>query len=215
MGTAALVTTVVGSGIMAQRLTNDLALQLLANTLPTAAMLVVLITVLAPLSGAHLNPAVTLALALREEIKLWIGALYVASQLVGAVAGTTLAHAMFAEPLLVVGSQTRAGADQWLSEAVATFGLVATVLGGLAARRSAVPWLVGLYITAAFWFTSSTSFANPAVTLARGFTTTFAGIRLIDVPAFIVAQCVGALVAATLSGWMLKTRSNSRLAKPS
>jgi glycerol uptake facilitator-like aquaporin len=200
-GTAALVATVVGSGIMAQRLTDDVALQLLANALPTGAMLVVLITVLAPLSGAHFNPAVTLVFALRREIELQTAALYVGSQLVGAMAGTVLAHAMFGEPLLVIGSQVRTGAGQWLSEVVATFGLVAIIFGGLASHRSAVPWLVGLYIVAAYWFTSSTSFANPAVTLARGFTTSFAGIRLLDVPAFVAAQVIGALLGGAAIWW--------------
>jgi glycerol uptake facilitator-like aquaporin len=205
IGTAALVATVVGSGIMAQRLTDDVALQLLVNALPTGAMLVVLITVLAPLSGAHLNPAVTLVFALRREIEMRPALLYAGCQLAGAVLGTALAHVMFGLPILEIGSQVRTGPAQWLSEAVATFGLVAVILGGLAAQRSAVPWLVGLYITAAYWFTASTSFANPAVTLARGLTTTFSGIRLLDVPGFVVAQCLGALAALLVCGWLRRS----------
>jgi glycerol uptake facilitator-like aquaporin len=193
----------VGSGIMAQQLTDDVALQLLANALPTGAMLVVLITVLAPLSGAHFNPAVTLVFALRREIALRPTLLYIMSQFVGAVLGCALAHAMFGLPLFEVGSQVRTGVAQWLSEAVATFGLIAVILGGLAAQRSAIPWLVGLYIMAAYWFTGSTSFANPAVTLARGLTITFSGIRLFDVPAFVAAQILGALLAGTAMWWLV------------
>ena len=206
VGTAALVATIVGSGIMAQRLTDDLALQLLANALPTGAMLVVLITVLAPISGAHFNPAVTLVFALRREVELRPAQLYVVGQIVGAVLGTVLAHAMFGVQLLEVGTQVRAGTAQWLSEGVATFGLIAVILGGLAAQPSAVPWLVGLYITAAYWFTASTSFANPAVTLARGLTTTFSGIRLLDVPAFAAAQLAGASLAGAAMWWLAGKR---------
>jgi glycerol uptake facilitator-like aquaporin len=198
IGTAALVTTVVGSGIMAQRLTDDAALQLLANAVPTGAMLVVLITVLAPFSGAHLNPAVTLVFALRREIATRPALLYVAAQIAGAVLGTALAHAMFSLPILEIGSQVRTGPSLWLAEAVATFGLIAVILGAPAAQRSALPWLVGLYITAAYWFTASTSFANPAVTFARGLTTTFSGIRVLDVPMFVVAQCTGALLVLSV-----------------
>jgi glycerol uptake facilitator-like aquaporin len=207
IGTAVLVATVVGSGIMAQRLTDDVALQLLANALPTAAMLVVLISVLAPISGAHFNPAVTLVFALRRDIEPREAALYVGTQLVCAVAGTALAHAMFGLPLFEMGSQVRTGAAQWLAEVVATSGLVAVILGGLVAQRSAVPWLVGLYIMAAYWFTASTSFANPAVTLARGLTTTFSGIRLLDVPAFVAAQIAGAMLGGAVMWWLQGRKS--------
>ncbi len=207
IGTAVLVATVVGSGIMAQRLTDDVALQLLANALPTAAMLVVLISVLAPISGAHFNPAVTLVFALRRDIEPREAALYVGTQLVCAVAGTALAHAMFGLPLFEMGSQVRTGAAQWLAEVVATSGLVAVILGGLVAQRSAVPWLVGLYIMAAYWFTASTSFANPAVTLARGFTTAFSGIRLLDVPAFVAAQIAGAMLGGAVMWWLQGRKS--------
>lgn len=202
IGTAALVTTVVGSGIMAPRLTEDVALQLLANALPTGAMLTVLITVLAPISGAHFNPAVTMVFALRREIELRPAALYIGTQFVFALAGTALAHAMFGLPLFEVGLQVRSGVAQWLAEVVATAGLVAVILGGLSAQRSALPWLVGLYIMAAYWFTASTSFANPAVTLARGLTTTFSGIQLIDVPAFVVAQVIGAVLGGAVMSWL-------------
>jgi glycerol uptake facilitator-like aquaporin len=209
-GTALLVATVIGSGIMAQRLTGDVALQLLANALPTAAILVVLITVLAPISGAHFNPAVTLVFAIRREIGRGEALAYAATQLAGALAGTMLAHAMFGLPLLEAGVQMRGGGAQWLAETVATFGLVAVIVGGLAARAAAVPALVGLYIGAAYWFTASTSFANPAVTLARGFTTSFAGIRLADVPAFVLAQLLGAILAAAAMGWLLRPAASTR-----
>jgi len=201
-GTGLLVATVVGSGIMAERLTQDGALALLANTLPTGAILVVLVTVLGPLSGAHLNPAVSVVMALRRALPTSEAALYVAAQLFGAVVGTMLAHAMFGLPLLEASQHVRTGASQWLAEAVATFGLVAVILGGLRFQPMAVPWLVGLYITAAYWFTASTSFANPAVTVARALTDTFSGIRPIDAPAFVAAQIGGALLAWMLAGWL-------------
>jgi len=201
-GTGLLVATVVGSGIMAEHLTQDGALALLANTLPTGAILVVLVTVLGPLSGAHLNPAVSVVMALRRALPTSEAALYVAAQLFGAVVGTMLAHAMFGLPLLEASQHVRTGASQWLAEAVATFGLVAVILGGLRFQPMAVPWLVGLYITAAYWFTASTSFANPAVTVARALTDTFSGIRPIDAPAFVAAQIGGALLAWMLAGWL-------------
>jgi len=201
-GTGLLVATVVGSGIMAEHLTQDGALALLANTLPTGAILVVLVTVLGPLSGAHLNPAVSVVMALRRALPTSEAALYVAAQLFGAVVGTMLAHAMFGLPLLEASQHVRTGASQWLAEAVATFGLVAVILGGLRFQPMAVPWLVGLYITAAYWFTASTSFANPAVTVARALTDTFSGIRPIDAPAFVAAQIGGALLAWVLAGWL-------------
>lgn len=202
LGTGLLVATVVGSGIMAERLTQDGALALLANTLPTGAILVVLVTVLGPISGAHLNPAVSIVMALRRALPADAAALYVAAQLLGALAGTTLAHAMFGLPVLEASQHVRTGASQWLSEAVATFGLVAVILGGVRFQPAGVPWLVGLYITAAYWFTASTSFANPAVTIARSLTDTFSGIRPIDAPAFIAAQVGGALLASVLAGWL-------------
>lgn len=203
LGTGILVATVVGSGIMADRLTDDAALALLANTLPTGAILVVLITALGPLSGAHFNPAVTLVFALRREIGTGDSVAYVAAQIAGGVAGALLAHAMFELPIWQASTTVRSGAAQWLAEAVAAFGLVFAILAGLRFRAEAVPWLVGLYITAAYWFTASTSFANPAVAIARAFTDTFAGIRPADLPGFIAAELAGAVVAAALAGWLL------------
>jgi glycerol uptake facilitator-like aquaporin len=196
LGTAILVATVVGSGIMAQRLAGgNEAIALLGNTIPTGAILVVIITILGPISGAHFNPAVTIVFAAREG--LWREAApYILAQCVGGVAGTMLAHLMFDLAPIMIGTTARSGPSQWLAEAVATFTLVLTVLGGLRFSPQSVPWLVGLVITAAYWFTASTSFANPAVTLARGFTTTFAGIAINHVPAFIVAQLIGAAAGA-------------------
>ena len=202
-GTAALVIAVIGSGIMAQRLTHDLGIALLGNSLATGAALVVLVTILGPLSGAHLNPAVTLVAAIRRELPLREALLYGVGQLVGGVAGTLLAHAMFELPLISWSEQSRTGSGQWLAEGVATFGLVAVILSGKQFRPEALPWLVGLYITGAYWFTASTSFANPAVTLARTLTDTFSGLRLLDAPAFIVAQCLGALLALAARRWVL------------
>jgi len=196
LGTMLLVTAVVGSGIMAERLTQDTALALLANTVATAAILVVLITILAPVSGAHFNPAVSLVFAVRREMPLNEFGLYVLAQLIGGLAGTALAHLMFDLVPLIPGIRVRTGPSQWLAEAVATFSLVLAILGGIRYRPDAVPWLVGLVIASAYWFTASTSFANPAVTLARGFTQTFSGIAPGDVPAFVLAQCVGALLAS-------------------
>ena len=203
LGTAMLVAAVVGSGIMADRLTDDVALALLGNTIPTGAMLVVLITILGPISGAHFNPAVTLVFALRRDIETNAALGYVAAQILGGIAGAFLAHAMFDLPILQISQTVRSGSGQWIAELVATFGLVFTILAGLRFRGDAIPWLVGLYITSAYWFTASTSFANPAVAIARAFSNTFAGIRPLDVPAFIVAELVGALVAMALAGWLL------------
>lgn len=199
LGTALLVATVVGSGIMATSLTRDVGLQLLANTIPTGAILVVLITVFGPVSGAHFNPAVSLVFALRREVSAKEGALYALVQCLGGIAGTIVAHAMFGLPLLDVGTTLRATPALWLSEAVATFTLVLAILGALRARPEAVPMIVGLTITATYWFTASTSFANPAVTLARGLTTSFAGIALGHVPMFVAMQVLGALVALALA----------------
>ncbi|WP_436160412.1 aquaporin [Mesorhizobium sp. LjRoot246] len=203
LGTALLVATVVGSGIMAARLTHDGAISLLGNTLPTGAILVVLITILGPISGAHFNPVVTLVFALRREIEANAAFAYVGAQIVGGIAGSFLAHAMFELPILQLSATVRTGAGQWLAEAVAAFGLVFTILAGLRFRSDAIPWLVGLYITAAYWFTASTSFANPAVAIARAFSDTFSGIRPVDLPGFIAAELLGALLAMALAGWLL------------
>jgi glycerol uptake facilitator-like aquaporin len=200
LGTAILVATVVGSGIMAERLAGgNQAVALLGNTIPTGAILVVIVTILGPVSGAHFNPAVTLVFAVRREMPWREVAPYIVVQCLGGIAGTAVAHLMFNLAPFMIGATVRSGPSQWLAEAVATFTLVLSILGGLRYAPQAIPWLVGLTITAAYWFTSSTSVANPAVTLARGLTTTFAGIALNHVPAFIVAQLVGALVAAMLS----------------
>ena len=203
LGTGLLVATVVGSGIMADKLTDDTALALLGNTLPTGAILVVLITILGPVSGAHFNPAVTMVFALRREIEMNAALAYVVVQIVGGIAGTFLAHAMFELPILQVSDTARTGTGQWIAEAVAAFGLVFTILAGLRFRSDAIAWLVGLYITAAYWFTASTSFANPAVAIARAFSDTFSGIRPIDVPGFIAAELLGALLAMVFAGWLL------------
>ena len=209
IGTAFLVATVVGSGIMADTLARDPALTLLANTLATGAMLVVLITVLGPVSGAHFNPAISLILALRGELPRRDAGLYMLVQTAGGIAGTLAAHAMFALPLPHASSRIRTGGEQWLSEGLATFGLAATILAGLRFERSAVPWLVGLYIAAAYWFTASTSFANPAVAIARSLTDTFAGIRAIDLPGFILAELAGALCALAAMTWLLSARTDN------
>ncbi|MEL6204409.1 MAG: MIP/aquaporin family protein [Pseudomonadota bacterium] len=206
LGTGMLVCTVVGSGIMAETLTDDVALALLGNTIPTGAILVVLITILGPISGAHFNPAVTLAFAIRQEIAPRLAGLYVGAQIAGGILGTWIAHLMFAQPVLQVSQTVRTGGPQWVAEVVATFGLVAVILGGIRFRGEAVPWLVGLYITSAYWFTASTSFANPAVAISRSLTDTFSGIRPLDLPGFVLAECVGAVIAVTLMGWMLRTK---------
>ncbi len=202
IGTLILVMTVVGSGIMAERLTEDVALQLLANTLPTGAILVVLITVLGPVSGAHFNPAVSLAFLIRRDLALTAMLAFVLAQIMGAVLGTWLAHAMFAEPILQASQTVRTGGPQWLAEIVATFGLVFFIFAGLRTRPEAIPWIVGLYITAAYWFTASTSFANPAVAIGRAFTDTFSGIRPADLPGFVAAEIAGATLATFFAGWL-------------
>ena len=204
LGTGILVATVVGSGIMAETLTRDTALALLCNTLPTGAILVVLITVLGPISGAHFNPAVTLVFTGKRELPVNEAALYIVAQIAGGAIGTIAAHLMFAHPLIDLSMQARTGGAQWLAEAVAAFGLVATILAGIRFQRTAVPWLVGLYITAAYWFTASTSFANPAVAIARSLTNTFSGIRPIDLPGFIVAEICGAMAGMLLMNWLLR-----------
>jgi glycerol uptake facilitator-like aquaporin len=204
LGTGLLVATVVGSGIMAESLTKDVALALLGNTLPTGAILVVLITILGPVSGAHFNPAVTLVFALKRELPPREALSYILAQVAGGILGTVMAHAMFALPLLDASLKVRTGGAQWLAEGVAAFGLVATILAGIRFERGAVPWLVGLYITAAYWFTSSTSFANPAVAIARSMTNTFSGIRPADLPGFIAAEFGGAIAALLLMNWLLR-----------
>jgi glycerol uptake facilitator-like aquaporin len=211
LGTAILVATVVGSGIMAQRLAGgNQAVALLGNTIPTGAILVVIITILGPISGAHFNPAVSLVFAARGEFPWRRVTPYIIVQCAGGVAGTIIAHLMFDLPPLMIGTTARSGPSQWLAEMVATFALVLTILGGLRYAAQAIPWLVGLVITAAYWFTSSTSFANPAVTLARGFTTTFAGIAINHVPAFIAAQIVGAFVALVLSAVLFRSAKKTQ-----
>jgi glycerol uptake facilitator-like aquaporin len=212
LGTALLVATVVGSGIMADRLAGgNQAVALLGNTIPTGAILVVLITILAPVSGAHFNPAVSLVFAGRKEMPWGDVAPYILAQCAGGIVGTVVAHLMFDLSPLLIGTTARSGPSQWLAEAVATFALVLTILGGIRYAPQAVPWLVGLMITAAYWFTASTSFANPAVTLARGFTTTFAGIAINHVPAFVIAQLIGAALGAVTAA-VLFSRSHAQTA---
>lgn len=207
LGTALLLAIVIGSGIMGERLAggND-AIALLGNTLATGAGLVVLITIFGPVSGAHFNPVVTLTFAVRRELPVGAALAYVAVQVLGGVAGVFAAHAMFAEPILEVSTKLRDGPAQAFSEFVATFGLIATILGTLRFRPEVTPLAVGLYITSAYWFTASTSFANPAVTLARSLSDTFAGIAPASVPLFIAGQLAGAMAAVLLCGWLFRTR---------
>jgi len=214
-GTALLLATVVGSGIMGERLADgNVALALLGNTLPTGAILVVLILIFGPISGAHFNPAVTLAFALRREIGPRDSLLYIGAQVVGGIAGVLAAHFMFEETIYQLSVHGRTGLSQWFSESVATFGLVATILGTLRWRPEAVPFAVGLFITAGYWFTASTSFANPAVTIARALTDTFSGIAPAHVPAFIVAQIIGALLATALFAWLHAPARQPKAARP-
>ena len=202
-GTMMLVATVVGSGIMAERLAGgNVALALLGNTIATGAILVVLISILGPVSGAHFNPAVSFAFVLRRTIAPHIAVLYVLWQIIGGLCGTVLAHLMFEEPLFQISLNLRSGPAQYASEFIATFGLLAVIFGGIRFTQTAIPWLVGLYITAAYWFTASTSFANPAVTIARSFTDSFSGISPTDMPFFIIAQLLGAAVASLICGWL-------------
>ena len=214
LGTGLLVATVVGSGIMAESLTKDMALALLGNTLPTGAILVVLITILGPISGAHFNPAVSLVFALKRELTGRDAALYIGAQVLGGILGTMIAHGMFALPLLDASMKARTGGAQWFAEAVAAFGLVATILAGIRFQRAAVPWLVGLYITAAYWFTASTSFANPAVAIARSFTNTFSGIRPVDLPGFITAELFGAVIGMLVMTWLLRPEKDAPALNP-
>jgi glycerol uptake facilitator-like aquaporin len=203
LGTALLLAAVVGSGIMAAKLAGgNAALALLCNTIATGAILTVLILTLGPVSGAHFNPAVSLAAALRGDMTASSTALYVAAQLTGAIAGVWATHLMFELPVLQISLTARSGFGQWLAEAIATFGLLLTILGCSARSPAAVPYAVGLYITSAYWFTASTSFANPAVTIARSLSDTFAGIAPAGVVAFIAAQFVGMLAAVRLGRWL-------------
>ncbi len=210
LGTGILVATVVGSGIMGERLADgNEAIALLANTVATGAILVVLILVFGPISGAHFNPAVSVALLMRGLFPARELGVYIAAQVIGGIAGTIVAHFMFAEPVVSWSTNIRTGPPQWGAEIVAAFGLVATILGCVRFRPEATPYAVGLFISAGYWFTSSTSFANPAVAIARSLTDTFSGIRPVDVPAFIAAEFAGAALAALLFGWLLAT-SGSR-----
>lgn len=203
LGTAFLLAAVVGSGIMAQRLAGgNAAIALLGNTLPTGAILVVLILIFAPVSGAHFNPVVSLAFALRGALGWRETGGYIVAQLVGATVGVLAAHIMFELPLWQVSATARTGVGQWTAEFVATFGLMLTIFGCVARAPGAVAYAVGLYITSAYWFTASTSFANPAVTVARAISDTFAGIAPAGVPAFIAAQLLGAVAALGLARWM-------------
>ena len=203
LGTAFLLATVVGSGIMAQKLAGgNVALALLGNTIPTGSILVVLILIFGPLSGAHFNPAVTLAFAWRGELPWSDAVVYIAAQILGAIAGVWAAHLMFELPLWQFSTTARTGAAQWFAESIATFGLLLTIFGCAARTPAAVPYAVGLYIIAAYWFTASTSFANPAVTVARSFSDTFAGIAPSGVIAFVAAQLLGMAIAVVVSNWL-------------
>ncbi|MBW8322736.1 MAG: aquaporin family protein [Rhizobium sp.] len=210
LGTALLLATVVGSGIMAEALAGgNVAVALLGNTIATGAILVVLITMFGPVSGAHFNPAVTLVMLASAEMSRKEATFYILAQVAGALVGVWLAHLMFDLPVLQMSVKARTGSGQWIAEGVATFGLLLTILLTRRHRPESIPLSVGLYITAAYWFTASTSFANPAVTLARAFSDSFAGIRPADVPAFVVAQLVGASLALVLSRWLLADGSKA------
>lgn len=203
IGTLFLLATVVGSGIMAARLSADsIGLALLCNAIATGAILYVLITILGPISGAHFNPAVTLVMRINGALGTAEALAFVAAQIAGGILGVWLAHAMFELPLLQASTTTRTGIAQWLAEGVATFGLIFAILGALRYRADSVAAVVGLYILAAYWFTASTSFANPAVTIARAMSNTFAGIAPADAAPFIVAQLIGALIAAVFGRWL-------------
>ena len=202
LGTAFLLATVIGSGIMGDTLSSgNVAIALLGNTIATGAILAVLILVFGPISGAHFNPAVTLAFAVRGDISVPHAVIYVIVQIIAALFGVFVAHVMFGEPSFSPSLTTRTGLGVWTGEFVATFGLVATILGCLRFRPEAIPYAVGLFITAGYWFTSSTSFANPAVTIARSFSDTFAGIRPEDAPFFVVVQLVAAVIATLVFAW--------------
>lgn len=203
IGTAGLLATVIGSGIMGETLAGgNVAIALLGNTIATGAILVVLIWVFGPISGAHFNPAVTVAFLVKGEISARDAAIFIVVQVLGALVGMLVAHGMFDLALIQESTKVRTGIGQWFAEGVATFGLVATIFGCIRARPDAVAMAVGLYITAGYWFTASTSFANPAVTIARSFTDTFSGIQPADAPAFIGMQIVGAILAVLVIGWL-------------
>lgn len=205
LGTALLLTIVIGSGIMGERLSGgNVAIALLGNTLATGAGLVVLITIFGPISGAHFNPAVTLVFAARREIRAPVAVAYIVVQMIAGIMGVWVAHLMFGETAFQISTKLRDGAAQAFSEGVATFGLIAAILGSLRFRPEATPLIVGLYINAAYWFTASTSFANPAVTVARSLSNTFAGIAPSSAPAFIFGQLAGAAVAAAFCGWLFR-----------
>ena len=204
LGTAFLLATVVGSGIMAESLADgNTALALLANAIATGAILVVLILVFGPISGAHFNPAVTLCFLIRREIAARHAALYCLVQVAAGIAGVVVAHVMFAEPIAQASMTARTGVGQWTGEFVATFALIAAILGTIRFQPTATPWAVGLVITAGYWYTSSTSFANPAVTIARGFTDSFSGILPLHVPLFVLVQLIAAVVATRTFSWLL------------
>jgi glycerol uptake facilitator-like aquaporin len=209
LGTFFLVAVVIGSGIMAERLAGgNIALALLGNTIATGAILVVIILIFGPISGAHFNPAVTFAFLLRRDIDKKTAGYYVILQILGGITGAAVAHIMFELPLFEASVNIRTGISQWVAEFVATFGLVATIFGCIKSRPEAVPYAVGLYITAGYWFTSSTSFANPAVTIARTMTDTFSGIAPVNAPAFILAQLIAASVVVWVFGWLLEENSS-------
>jgi glycerol uptake facilitator-like aquaporin len=210
LGTGLLVCTVVGSGIMAAKLTNDAALALLGNTLPTGAILIVLITMFGPISGAHLNPAVSLVMAIRRELPWSSLGPYVTMQIVGGCVGTIVAHAMFGLDLIQASTTARTGGPQWLAEFVASFGLILTIIGVVCVRPDMIAVAVGLYITAAYWFTASTSFANPAVTIARALSNTFAGIAPAHAAAFIAAQLLGALAGMIIADQIFANEPKGR-----
>lgn len=209
IGTAILLATIVGSGILAEQLADgNVALALLGNTIPTGAILVVLITLFGPVSGAHFNPTVTFVFALRNEISKREGMFYVLFQIIGGILGVWAAHLMFDLEVLQLSQKSRTGSAQWFAEVVATFGLIITILGTLKAKPESVAVMVGLYITAAYWFTASTSFANPAVTIARSLSDTFAGISPLHAPGFIIAQMIGAVIAASYCKWQFDRKEN-------
>jgi glycerol uptake facilitator-like aquaporin len=213
LGTWLLVATVVGSGIMAENLAGgNVAIALLGNTIATGAMLVVLIAMLGPISGAHFNPAVSLVFAAMGELPTATLAFYVVAQICGGIAGTATAHLMFELPVIQMSEHVRQGPSQFLSEVVATFGLVATILGCRRFRTEIIPVAVALYVVAGYWFTASTCFANPAVAVARSLTNTFSGIRPADAPWFILAELVGALLAAGLFRWLFASKASKRAA---
>lgn len=206
LGSSFLFATVIGSGIMAERLAGgNVAIALLGNTMATAAILLVLITMLGPISGAHFNPAVSMVMAIRRELKVRTALVYSLAQLGGGILGVWVAHLMFDLPVVQVSEKARTGFGQWIGEFVATFGLILTILGTVRHRQQWVPASVALYIAAAYWFTSSTSFANPAITAARSLSNSFAGIAPVDVPAFIVAQLLGAASAALVCRYLFGT----------